>query len=158
MPKAISRSDVVQVTIAAAAAAYTALDQVGIPVEVTGAFSGSERQRAVLYSLSVIDKSNTKGAVNVHFFATQPTMVGVDQDALDITDANIASAKWLGTVAIAAADWTSFAANNAVATKSAGFVVEPGANLSSIWAVVQQVDAKTLVLNNYVLNVGLLQD
>lgn len=93
--------------------AYTALDQVGGVQTLTGvaAKAGGVTK---LVSVAVIDRAQQKAVLELWFFRRSPTMVGVDNGAFDITDAELEKA--IGYVAVAAADYKDAASSGSLAS------------------------------------------
>ena len=98
-----------------AASAYTANDQVGGIQTLTNAVASDNDFAAKLSSLVVIDVDSEGAALDLHFFSALPTVVSVDNGALDIADAQM-SGKYIGTVHVATGDYITVAGSK-VATK-----------------------------------------
>jgi hypothetical protein len=94
-------------------AAYTANDQVGGLMTLTGAVPASS-DGAVLRQISVVDKGKQSAALNVLLFDAQPTVASSDNAACDVADAELAG-KCLGHVAIAAGDYVALSAGSVAA-------------------------------------------
>jgi len=91
---------------------YASGDQIGTATLVPATIANSNVLQ--IDTITVMDLSKQKAAINVLFFSSLPTVVSVDNGAFDISDAEMA-AKCLGYVPIASADYKDIA-NSSVAT------------------------------------------
>jgi hypothetical protein len=66
-----------------------------------------------LKGVKVVDKSKQKAAIDLMFFNSQPTVASSDNDAYDVTDAEMA-AKYAGILSVASGDYKDIA-NSSVA-------------------------------------------
>lgn len=98
-----------------AASAYQAADQVGGIQTLTNAVANDDDKAVKLSSLVVVDVDSEGAALDIHFFSALPTVVSVDNGALDIADAQMSS-KYIGTVQVATGDFLTVAGCK-VATK-----------------------------------------
>lgn len=104
------------------AGAYSALDQVGGVNTLTNA-AGAPGGTAKLTSLTIVDKGQGKAVLEVWLFRSAPTMVGADNDAFDITDAQLGKA--IGHIAVAATDYKDAASSGSLAcVKNVGLVCD----------------------------------
>jgi hypothetical protein len=104
-----------EVTPTVTAAAYSANNQVGGIQTLTGVCF-DENRFGQLSSITLIDKAAQSAAMSIFFFDQLPTVASTDKNALDITDAEMAS-KCIGQVTIAAGDYQS-TSSNSVACKT----------------------------------------
>ena len=122
------------------AVAYTANDQVG-GVQTIASAVRTGVGTAILESITVIDKTVQSAALEIFFFNATPTMVGADNDAFDILDANVGGC--LGYVAVAAADYKAIAASSSVATvRNIQLQLAPASG-TSLFAVVKTTGTPT---------------
>lgn len=102
---------------------YADLDQIGVPVALEGV------QQGVIESVVVVDIADQAPVLNIHFFSEEPTVASADNAAVSIVDAQVVD-KYLGSVAIAAADYANFTDNRAAVVKNIGLAVKAtGADL-----------------------------
>ena len=145
-------------TVAAAAAAYSTGDQVGIPVQVANIVD-MESGAAKLVSLTVVDEAAQAVALDVLLFKLAPTVTSADNDALAITDAEMTS-KCLGVVSVAAADFKTVNTTSTVATvKGIDMVIQAGKGNeargnTSIWAIVVARGSPTYAASSLTLKFG----
>jgi hypothetical protein len=152
---------VIQKTIAAAAATYTAGDQVGVPIELVKAFD-MESGVAEIISVTLVDDSASAVSTDVFFFLSQPTVTSADQDPPAMTDA-IAKATCIGSVNIPAANFKALGAGQTVGSVgNVGLLVKAAAatnrtfdRTASLWAMVVTRGTPTLVADGLTLVVGL---
>lgn len=149
---------VIRKTIAAAAATYTAGDQVGVPVELVKAFD-SESGVGEIISVTLIDDSASAVSTDIFFFLSAPTVTSADQDAPAMTDA-IAKALCLGSVNIPAANFKALGAGQTVGSVgNIGLMVNAARaqtldRSASLWAMVVTRGTPTLIANGLTLVVG----
>lgn len=101
---------VVEVTPTISTSQYSAGDQVGTLMTLSGAVPG-ERDGAVLRQVTVVDKAKQKAALTVYLFDASPTVASSDNAAADVADAEMAD-KCLGKLAVAAGDYSDLSANS----------------------------------------------
>ena len=116
-------------------AIYAAGDQLGGLLTITDGVS-SPGGSAILKSVTVVDKDKEKAVIDVLFFSANPTLVSVDNAALDISDANMAT-YCLGKVSIAAADYTDLNASSVATVRVDDLVLTAAAGSTSIYAVMK---------------------
>ena len=118
---------------------YASGDQIGGINEIANVFRAVENGYAGtwLQSLVVIDNDNQLMPLEFYFFNDLPTLVSVDNGAMDIAASELAS-KCIGRVLVAAADYTTVkASTNAMAQVTPENVFKSKANGStSLWIVV----------------------
>lgn len=90
---------------------YAANDQVGGIQTLTGV-AFDENRFAQLVGITIVDKAAQSAALSLFFFDQLPTVVSVDQGALNISDAEMA-AKCIGHATIATGDYQTTSANSA---------------------------------------------
>lgn len=158
MPRKLSSSASIKVTVDTAAAAYSDGDQLGTLREIPGAFRGTESPTGVLQSLNLIDGSNTKPALDILIFDSAITSTSADNDAVSVTDA-ILQANCLGLIQVAVTDWkTILVGGNAVATKLVSLPVTNGAGGSKLYALFVNRTAVTHIASGITARFGMLQD
>lgn len=155
------KSRICVVTPTLSLTAYADGDQVGGVLELVNAVSSSSSTGAVM-SITVLDKDKQDQALDILFFNSSPTIASVDNAALDITDAEMAS-KFLGAVRIAATDYKDLAASSVATVRVVGLMLQAlhGANNStgtSIYAVIQARGTPTYTASGLVLKIGVVQD
>lgn len=156
----INRSDFVEATPTLDTNAYATGDYMGL-VEISGALSCRDAG-AVLQSISVIDKSDQAGALDIAFFSRLPTIASAANAAISMTDAN--AAYYIGHVSIASADYLDFVDNRVANAKNIGLGVynnetdSGGNSRTSIWAVLISRDAKTYAASGITLRAFFLKD
>lgn len=156
------KSKIVTGTPVLSLTAYTAADQLGSALELSGALDDSGDTGAIM-SVTVIDKDVESPPLDLLFFSDKPTVVSVDNAELDISDAEMAS-KFLGSVRIAASDYLSIKNSNYACKKVVGLLIQstkspdnPKGN--SLWMVVQTQGTPTFTAaNDLVIKVGVVQD
>jgi hypothetical protein len=161
MPQKLSRTAVCQVTVDTAAAAYSDGDQLGTLREITDAFPGTENPSGVALGVTLVDKSDTKPALDILLFSQSITPTSADNGAASVTDA-LLGANFLGHFKVEVADWQTILAGgggNAVATISdQSFAVKNVAQGSKLYALFINRTAVTHVANGIIANFGFLQD
>ena len=120
---------VVRVPRSTGATAYGAKDAVGTQMAVAGAVRGPGRG-AVLEAVTVIDNAAQKAALELYLFGAIPTEA-TDNSAYDPTDGDLLLSR--GFVAIAATDYTSQLADNAIGTKLPGLPFSLIGDNTTLW-------------------------
>jgi hypothetical protein len=154
-----SATRISRVTLSAAGT-YASGDQIGATFAIPDALMAAGHG-AILQSLQLIDKSNSKLALELHLFNSAPTMTSADNDPVSITDAELAT-KFLAKIEIAAADYdTVLASGNAVWTATPsqmGIIVDAANGATSIYGLLVTRGAPTYAANDLVFAFGFLQD
>lgn len=109
--------------------AYADGDQIGAVQTLTGILSQGGGGLELL-TLNLVDKAKVKHDLQLLFFSRLPVLASADNAPIDITDAEMASA-YIGTVAIAEADYTTVMSGSTSVTKSLDMILraEGGKNL-----------------------------
>lgn len=94
--------------------AYSAGDQIDSIQTLSNALIDTGALGAIT-SVSILDKDNQRAEIDFFFFAVSPTLVGSDNAAFDITDANAVIAKFLGVATVLSGDYKQ-SSSNAFAT------------------------------------------
>ncbi len=160
MPRKLSSSDSIKVTVDTAAAAYSDGDQLGTLREIPCAFRGTEKASGVLQSLVLVDASDTKPALDILIFSQTITPTSGDNDAASVTD-TIMKASFLGVIHVATTDWITILAGgggNAVARLTPSLPVVNESQGSSLYALFVNRTAVTHVASGIVARFGMLQD
>ena len=123
---------VVEVTPTINTDAYTANDQVGGLMTLSGACDGPGAG-AVLRQVTIVDKAKQKAAMTVLLFDESPTVASSNNAAVDVADAQMAG-KCMGSVSVAAGDYADVA-NSSVATKATTFWARPIAGQTTLYAL-----------------------
>ena len=109
---------------------YASGDQIGTLFTITGALKLF--QSGLLESVTVVDKSKQKSAINIILFNQSTAVASADNAALDITDALMATNS-LGYVPVAAADYKDLNANSIATVRGLNLSVSStGDNLYGI--------------------------
>jgi len=114
--------------------AYTAEDQVG-GIQTIEFGEGVRR----ILSVTVVDKGKQSAALKIFLFSALPTVVSVDNGAIDVADAQLAE-KCFGVISVPAASYSN------VSAASIASVTCDIAGMSSggkIWAVVSTTGTPT---------------
>jgi hypothetical protein len=119
------------------AAAYAQGDQIGTYTKLDGILPTSSAG-IELSRLVVVDNEKAKHDLQLLIFDTQPTLASADSDAVSFTDA-VASADFIGRIAIAEADYVD-TASNSQAFKSVGAILA-GIGSDDLWYVLVCVDS-----------------
>lgn len=137
---------------------YASADVIGTVQTVTAAVLDNGGT-CLLESLVVIDKSNSKSALDLVFFNEAPgTTIGADNAAYALVDGD--ANKILGRISVAAADYVSSSTTNAEATiKSIGLLLAPIAGSKNIFMAVVSRGTPTYGTSaDLSIRLGLLQD
>lgn len=139
--------------------AYASGDQVGTVFKIPGALrqirADNKGNTAVLQSVTVIDRDDDGGALNLVLFASQPAITSIDNAALAMADDE--AMKSLGWVAIAAADYIDIGNNKVACVKNIGLPVKADGN--DLYGVLVTTGTPNYALpNDLVLKLGFLQD
>lgn len=102
-------------SVTTSAGAYSAGDQVGGISEIANVF-GRAGCGAIIHSVTLQDLADQKANIQLLFFDKLPTLIGSDNAAFSISDAEL-TAKCIGALSIATADYVDIG-SQAVATKT----------------------------------------
>lgn len=91
-------------------AVYADADRLGSVVTLSnaGARNGGS---GMFFRAVMIDDAASNFSIEAHFFQVSPTMANADNGAFDLTDANIATAVWLGAIDFWSANSKVFTSN-----------------------------------------------
>lgn len=149
-------STVIRVALAVDTAAYATGDLIGSKLALPGAarIAGGT---GLIHSITLVDQANQKLAIDVLFFASDPSATPfTDNAALDVADNDLLKA--VGLVSIAASDYVSFA-DNALATVRGINLPFQLDNGTTLYAALIARSAPTYAATSDVqLKVGILQD
>lgn len=101
----------ITVTPVITAGAYGIADVVGAANTISGAASSSGGAGQIV-SARLVDKAKVHGVLECWIFKLSPSLVGIDNAAFDITDANLLTALPVGVITFAAADYVDTASNS----------------------------------------------
>lgn len=140
-----------------ASGAYTSGDVVGsnAPFALTQAIR-AQGFGGVITSLVVADNAGQSLALDISFFRARPTSTFTDNAAVALSAAD--NLKHIGTVSLAATDYTTLGSGIAQATKECMLpfnLIESG---EILWAVIVTRGAPTYSAASLQIAVGLLQD
>ncbi len=140
LPAAASslRGRSVAVTPTITADAYAQGDQMGTYTRVAGLL-GDTSGAVDLKSLVIVDNAKVKHDLQVLFFNAQPTLASADNAAVSFTDA-VATASFLGRVAVAEANYVDTASNSQV-TATPGLLLPGAGAAADLWMVLVCVDS-----------------
>lgn len=128
-------ADIFSLTVTTAAAAFHDNDQIGTVMEIPGLMEET-KGKAILRSLTLLDKAAQKSELDILFFSENPTNAVASNDAASISDAEMAS-KFLGHVKILATDYEDLAACSFATKQNLSLLLECNTDRSqSIWALV----------------------
>lgn len=122
---------------------YASGDHLGSLMTLSAVVDNST-EVACLDSLTIIDKSKQKSALDVLFFSESPTIASSDNAALDITDAEMAS-KFLGVVSVAAADYKDLSASSVASIRDLRLYLKPSNSLlpTTLYALMRSAGTPT---------------
>ena len=143
-------TNLVEFSPANTAAAYSAGDQLGTVLTLSGAFSKPYVYQlsrgnllgGVIVNCGVVDLDKKELNLYVHIFQNSPTLASGDNDAFDLTDANMVAAKRMTTLEIVATDYITLTSQS-VADSQFSRGVNAAADSKDLYAVVQTADAVT---------------
>lgn len=102
--------------------AYSAGEVVCDTAEIAGVLT-SRSGRAILQSLTVIDKSDQKAALSLIFLKSNVSL-GTKNDTPNVSDSNAGSAV-IGVVPVAAADYVDLGGVAAATVRNIGLILQP---------------------------------
>lgn len=111
-----------RVTVSPSAGAYADHDQVGTLITLTDVFRAASKKAEVI-SVSVVDSTTQAAALTLHFFRESPTVASADNEALNVSDAQLA-ANWCGKVEIPAANYQSVTTATVASVSDVGLMVD----------------------------------
>lgn len=127
----------IRLALATDGVAYADGDQVGVLMKLSGALD-REKGSARIKSVSVIDLDAQSQPIDVLFFSEKPTNTGSNNNPPNITDSELV-AKFLGTVKIAAADYTAFVGGSIASKQSdlpvVGTALTTASTVEGIWVL-----------------------
>lgn len=92
------------------AVAYTAGWQLGAVLTFAAALASGRGGQVV--GARLLDKAKQNAALVLDLFEVSPTLVGANAAAYDITDANLVTAQWIGSIDFLAANYRNRASNS----------------------------------------------
>lgn len=153
---ALSKRLIVSVTpVVSNAVAYSAHDQVG-GIQTIASAVRTGVGTCVLESLVIIDKGAQSAALNVFFFNASPTLVGADNTAFDLLDANMDGC--IGVAVVAAGDYTTTASSSVATVKDIQLQLAPASG-TSLYAVAKTTGTPTYTsTSDLIFKYGFKQD
>lgn len=146
-------ADVISVTPTLDTSAYAAGDVLFATTAIAAAARANDEQ-VMLQSLAVIDKDDQKPAFKLFFFKASVTS-GAFNGAPSISDAD--AANFLGSVAVAAADYDDLGGVSVASFKNIGLLLEPAAGTAIVYVFAVVSTTPTHTAAGLVLQFGLLQ-
>lgn len=158
------KSKLVTVTPVIQAAAYADGDQLGSLFALVDALDDSSGTGGIL-SLSLVDKSKQKSALDILLFSGKPVVASADNAALDISDAEMAQ-KFIGKVHVSVSDYTDLANCSIACLTQVALLVNTVKDANNgnpsgrdIWCILMCRGTPTYVsTSDLVLKVGVIQD
>lgn len=155
------KSKVDTVTPVLSLTAYSAGDQMGVPMELKQLLD-NPGDTIALQTISVLDKAKQKSAIDILFFDVLPVVASSDNAPLDISDAEMA-AKYIGKVSILDTSFSDLANNSVGLINNIGLLIQGAGNSASlnfsIWCVLQCRGTPTYTsTSDLVLKIGAFQD
>lgn len=119
----------------------------------------STSDTVTLLSVAIVDKAKQSAAFDILFFNALPTVASVDNGALSITDAEMAS-KYIGRVHILATDYVNTASNSDASVYGIGLLMQGAeTNTLKLYAVCQAIGTPTYTsTSDLTIRLGVLQD
>lgn len=143
---------VLETTITTDTSAYADHDQIGTVATLSNAFLGTSK-KAVIVSISVLDKASQKSALTLHFFDESPTVASSDNAALNISDAEMAD-KHISKIELAASDYQDLSASAVATVANVGAVVS--SKTSDLFLQVESAGTPTYTgTSDLVIKIGL---
>lgn len=142
--------------------AYSVGDQMGGVLTLTNALDESSDTGTVL-SVQVVDKAKQKPSFDILFFNSLPSVVSVDNAALDVTDAEMDD-KYIGRVSVLSTDFKDILASSDATVLGVGLLVQglrqPHAPATkNLYALIQCQGTPTYgTTTDLTLRIGILQD
>jgi len=131
----------IDVTPTIATSGYVTGDQMGAALTFTSAASASGRGGRVVNAMLTSRTPTALNSLNLHLFEATLTLASSDNAALDLTDANLEAAKYIGTINFQAADYYDTTSNafcpgtHKAGPPSISFVTSGSANLIGVLEV-----------------------
>lgn len=151
--RAVNPCDVVTVTPTLDTNAYAAGATLFTTTAITGAVRAND-QRALLTSLVVIDKDDQKPAFKLFFFSSNVTF-GTFNAVPSISDSDAGS--FLGSVAVAAADYDDLGGVSVACIKNIGLMLEAVSAGTTVYVAAVVSTTPTHTASGLVLRFGLVQ-
>lgn len=152
-----SNSTSLSATPTISTSAYTADDQLGDIKTLTAAVL-TEGGTGVIQSVAITDASKQEVALNILVFSSSPTVTSSDNGTLAISAAELAS-KFLGHIAVAAADYTTLNAASVATVKGVSLPVKSTTGSKDLYFICQAVGTPTYTTTTALtLTFGILQD
>lgn len=128
--------------------AYANNDHMGTVMELSG---GAPPTGALLDSLVVVDKGGQSKGFTVLLFNAEPTVASVDNAALDIVDAQMAT-KFIGSLTVVTADYKTVSGSSFATFRSLG--LEITGTDGAFYAIMRADEAQTHAAADLVLKFG----
>lgn len=145
---------VIDVTLSTDTGAYTDGDVLADTQEVAGAVR-EDAGSAILESVSIIDRSDQKIAMDLLFFRTSVSL-GTENSAPSISDAD--AGEYLGRVYVAVSDYIDLGGVSVATLSGIGLVLEAGAASTSVYvAAITRGGTPTYAADALRLRLGLMQ-
>jgi len=109
--------------------AYASGDRVGSLMTLTGV--GEAGAGCVLDKVVIVDSAKQSSALKIFLFNAAPTLVGADNAAADISDADMTD-KCIGVVNVATGDYHALNANSVADTTYDKAIKSPGATVYAL--------------------------
>lgn len=144
-----------RVPVISAAAAYTAEDQVGGIIQlfdtdpggrVTKGAAQNQNTITTLMSLVVCDAAKQSAELVIFFFNQLPTVISVDNGAINIADSEMA-AKCVGSVRVPAANYENVSASSVATVRlpETALSLKAAVDNGPLWAVMKTTGTPTYV-------------
>lgn len=131
----MKRANVVTVQPVLLLDAYADGDQIGSAATKISGCLASDKGVVNLISMVVIDNAKQTAGFDVLFFNQQPTLTGLDNAELDISDAEFAS--FVGALTVATADFTTGKNASWATYKNINLLMEGIAASDDLWIVLR---------------------
>ncbi len=117
-------------------AAYATGDRVGSVITIPAALASGRAGQLV--GATLVDKAKQKATLELWIFKASPTLVGADNAAFDITDANLLTAAFVGIIDFTAASYADTSSNSVCVgtvrgTPGGNYVTSGSANLFGVF-------------------------
>jgi hypothetical protein len=107
---ALAQRKTVSATPTLDTSAYASGDHMGTVMTFSNVFKAAG-ETAFVRTLTIVDKAKQSAALTLHLFSASPTLVSVDNAALDIADATMA-ASYIGSIPVATGNYVALNANS----------------------------------------------
>lgn len=133
--------------------AYAAGDHLGSLMTLTEALGINRHGK--LRSLTILDKAKQKSDLVVHLFQSSPTLTSLDNAALDISDAQMAT-HYIGSVSISASAYIDLANCSVVTYGNLELILESlVTDRGTLYAILESQGAPTYAASDLVLKFGI---